>query len=63
MIDYFLANFPETKDMGAYNTSHSVMVMIHITISNLFMLNFLIAILSTIYDIMINNGDFYAIKY
>lgn len=63
LIDYFLANYPSSKDMGNYNTSHSILVMVHITISNLFLLNFLIAILSTIYEIMIRNGDFYAIKY
>jgi len=62
LVDYFLANFP-TKEIGAYNTSHSILYIIHVTISNIFLLNFLVAILQTVYDIMIKNGDFYAIEY
>jgi hypothetical protein len=62
LIDYFLANYTN-KEMGNYNTSHSVLVIIHVVISNIFLLNFLIAILTTVYEIMIRNGDFYAIEY
>jgi hypothetical protein len=62
LIDYFLANF-HNKEMGNYNTSHSVLVIAHVVISNVFLLNFLVAILSSVYDIMIRNGDFYAIEY
>lgn len=62
LIDYFLANF-SPKEMGKYNTSHSILYIVHVTISNIFLLNFLVAILQTVYDIMIKNGDFYAIEY
>ena len=63
LIDYFLANY-SVKDMGpSYNTSHSILYIIHVTISNIFLLNFLVAILQTVFDIMITNGDFYAIEY
>jgi len=47
--------------MGNYNTSHSILVMIHIVFSYIFLMNFLIAILSQVYETMIKNGDFYAI--
>ncbi len=49
--------------MGKYNTSHSILYIVHVTVSNIFLLNFLVAILQTVYDIMIKNGDFYAIEY
>jgi Ni/Fe-hydrogenase subunit HybB-like protein len=62
LIDYFLANF-SVKDMGNFATSHSILYIVHVTISNIFLLNFLVAILQTVYDIMIRNGDFYAIEY
>ena len=62
LIDYFLANF-QVKDMGNFSTSQSILYIVHVTISNIFLLNFLVAILQTVYDIMIKNGDFYAIEY
>jgi hypothetical protein len=63
LIDYFLANFQLSKDMANYNTSHSVLYIAHVIISNMFLLNFLVAILASVYDIMIRNGDFYSIEY
>lgn len=45
LIDYFFANYQTVKDMGNYNTSHSVLVILHLVISNVFLLNFLVAIL------------------
>ena len=63
LIDYFLANFPVKEMSSKYNTSHSILYIIHVTISNIFLLNFLVAILQTVFDIMIKNGDFYAIEY
>ena len=62
LIDYFLANF-SAKELGNYNTSHSILYITHVTISNIFLLNFLVAILQSVYDIMFLNGDFYAIEY
>jgi hypothetical protein len=44
LIDYFLANF-SVKDMGNYKTSHSILYIVHVTVSNIFLLNFLVAIL------------------
>ena len=62
LIDYFLANY-SVKDLGSYNTSHSVLLITHVTISNIFLLNFLVAILQTVYEAMIRNGDFYSTQY
>ena len=55
-----MANY-KNKDMGNFDTSHSILSIIHIAISNIFLLNFLVAILQTVYEVMIKNGDFYAI--
>jgi hypothetical protein len=63
LIDYFLANFPTQVYMGNYQTSFSVLYIVHVVISNMFLLNFLVAILASVYDIMIRNGDFYSIEY
>lgn len=60
LIDYFLANY-SIKEMANYTTSHGILYIAHVTISNIFLLNFLVAILQTVFDIMIKNGDFYAI--
>ena len=62
LIDYFLANF-SVKDLGTYTATHDIMYIIHVTISNIFLLNFLVAILQTVFDIMIKDGDFYTINY
>lgn len=52
MFDYFLANY-NPKDLGNYNTSHSILYIVHVTISNIFLLNFLVAILQTVFEVMI----------
>lgn len=44
LVDYFLANY-DVKEMGKYTTSHSILYILHVTISNIFLLNFLVAIL------------------
>ncbi|CDW85372.1 UNKNOWN [Stylonychia lemnae] len=62
LISFFIGNY-DTMDMGNYNTSHSILVIIHIVFSYIFLMNFLIAILSQVYESMIKNGDFYAIQY
>lgn len=49
--------------MGKYTTSHSILVIVHVVISHIFLMNFLIAILTQVYEVMIQNGDFYAIQY
>lgn len=62
MIDFFLANY-DVKEMANFETSHSVLSIIHVVISNIFLMNYLIAILTTVYEIMVRNGDFYSINY
>lgn len=59
LIDYFLANY-NVKDMGTFTTSHSILYITHVTISNIFLLNYLVAILQSVYEIMIKNGDYYS---
>ena len=49
--------------MANYNTSHSILTIVHVIISNIFLMNYLVAILTTVYEIMIKNGDFYSIEY
>jgi hypothetical protein len=55
-----IANFDE-KEMGGCETSYSIMAIIHIVISSIFLINFLVAIISNVYETMIFNGDFYSI--
>lgn len=57
MFDYALGEYDQVK-LEHNNDSHSSLMMIHIVISNIFLLNFLIAILSTVYVSMISIGDF-----
>jgi hypothetical protein len=44
LFDYSVGNF-NPLDMGNYNTSYAVMYIIHTVISNIFLMNYLIAIL------------------
>ncbi len=62
LFDYFIGNYV-SKDMANFNTSHSILYMVHVFISNIFLMNFIVAILTTVYTIMVRNGDFYAIEY
>lgn len=41
-----------------YNYYHTVFMIVHIFFSNIFMLNYLVAILSTVYEQMMETGDF-----
>lgn len=41
-----------------YLMSNSILTMVHVFISNIFMLNYLVAILSTVYEIMRDEGEF-----
>lgn len=38
--------------------SNSVLTMVHVFVSNIFLLNFLVAILSTVYEVMMEHGEF-----
>jgi len=57
LLDIMVANF-EYRDMGNFNTSHSVCLMIHAMIANVFLVNFLVAIISTVYNYMLVGGEF-----
>ena len=57
MFDYTLGEYEQDK-LEHNNDSHSNLMIVHILISNIFLLNFLIAILSTVYVSMIVIGDF-----
>lgn len=37
---------------------HTIFMVLHIYIANIFMLNYLVAILSTVYELMMEKGDF-----
>ena len=41
-----------------YALSNSILVMLHLCISNIFLMNFLIAIISNVYNIMTSTGEF-----
>jgi len=45
-------------DNEAFILSNSILTMVHVFISNVFMLNYLVAILSTVYEIMKDEGEF-----
>lgn len=41
-----------------YALSYSILMMVHVFIANIFLLNYLVAILSTVYEIMFEGGEF-----
>jgi len=46
-----------------YHTHHIFLMWLHIYIANIFLLNYLVAILSTVYEEMLETGDFsYKVK-
>lgn len=57
LFDAMLGNYT-LVDLGNYNTSHSILLIVHLIASNIFLLNYLIAILATVYEIMMEIGDF-----
>lgn len=57
MFDYTLGNY-EREEIERNNFSHSMLLMTHVLISNIFLLNYLIAILSTVYASMRIVGEF-----
>jgi hypothetical protein len=57
LFDYALGNY-DTQVIDYKDDSHSALMMIHIVISNIFLLNYLIAILSTVYVSMKVIGEF-----
>jgi len=57
LFDAMLGNYEYITDPD-FRLSFSVLMMVHIFISNIFLLNYLVAILSTVYEIMIEYGEF-----
>ena len=57
LFDLMVAEF-EYVDFGSFNTSHSVLLMLHTLIANIFLINFLVAIIQTVYEFMIEGGEF-----
>jgi len=57
LLDSTFGNYSQAG-MGKYQTAHSILLMTHVFISTIFLLNYLIAILSTVYNQMLEKGDF-----
>jgi hypothetical protein len=58
MIDDMLANYETENIADSHNFSHAVLLIIHLVISCIFLLNYLIAILSSVFHSMKESGDF-----
>jgi len=52
-----LGNYDHIDD-DKYEMSFSILMGIHLFIANIFLLNYLVAILSTVYNLMMNVGEF-----
>ena len=57
LFDAFVGNWEYTENPN-YVISFSIIMMLHVFVSNIFLLNFLIAILATVFTIMREEGDF-----
>lgn len=57
LFDATIGAYAYSQQPG-YITSDSILTMVHVFISHIFLLNFLVAILSTVYDIMMEHGEF-----
>lgn len=57
LFDTMLGNYGYSV-LGEDEDMHSIVLILHIFISNIFLLNYLIAILSTVYEEMADLGDF-----
>jgi hypothetical protein len=62
LFNYTTGNFG-VVEMGNYSNSYGILYIVHTVISNIFLLNYLVAILQTAQNIMFKNGDFYSIQY
>ena len=57
MFDAMMGNNPyDTEE--SYKYYYWIFLCLHIYISNIFLLNYLVAILSTVYEIMLDAGEF-----
>ena len=57
LFDAMIGAYSYTGDYNYFYAS-SFLTVIHVFLSNVFLLNFLIAILSTVYNIMMDHGEF-----
>lgn len=57
LFDAMLGNYNQIE-VKAFELSHSVLLICHLLVANIFLLNYLIAILSTVYELMMEKGDF-----
>mmetsp|Transcript_37727 Transcript_37727/g.57765 ORF Transcript_37727/g.57765 Transcript_37727/m.57765 type:complete len:232 (+) Transcript_37727:2680-3375(+) len=58
MFDAMMGMYSYDVDDEKYTVLHTVFTMVHIYIANIFLLNYLVAILSTVYEKMMEMGDF-----
>jgi len=57
LFNAFIGSYGYSKNWS-FLMSNSVLTMIHVFVSNIFMLNYLVAILATVYEIMQDEGEF-----
>ena len=57
LFDAFMGAYAYSDD-PSFKMSNSILTMVHVFISNIFLLNYLVAILSTVYEIMQEEGEF-----
>jgi ABC-type thiamin/hydroxymethylpyrimidine transport system permease subunit len=57
LFDAMMANYSYTLNPN-YVISFSILMVLHVFISSIFLINFLVAILSTVYTTMIIGGEY-----
>ena len=57
LFDAFIGQYVYTQNAN-YELSNSITMMVHVFIANIFLMNYLIAILATVYYLMIERGEF-----
>lgn len=63
-FDYTVGNYDTSIDMGkAYATSYEISYMFEVIVTFVFFTQVIVAIISSVYDSMIDQGDFYAITF
>lgn len=58
MFDSMMGMFQYDGTEASYQKFHTVFLWVHIYIANIFLLNYLVAILSTVYEEMLDEGTF-----
>lgn len=62
LFDIMVSNY-DYVDYDVYNRSYSIFLMIYMFFTGIFLLNFLVAIIETIYEYMLEVSKFQAKKY